>query len=68
MPTETAGKINHNFPFKSNTLIFDEFLTTAKENKIHGDQRGKNLSICPLVTQPQFGQNRPRSLLDIKKQ
>ena len=51
--TETAGKINHNYSIQNNTLIFDDFLTTAKENK-YRDQEVRIYLYLPIGTQLQF--------------
>ncbi|MDX1364818.1 MAG: PspC domain-containing protein [Arenibacter latericius] len=51
--TETAGKINYSYTLQDNTLILDDFLTTAKDNKYRDQQIRANL-LLPLGAQVKF--------------
>ncbi|MCM4169127.1 hypothetical protein KCTC52924_00106 [Arenibacter antarcticus] len=51
--TETADKVNYSYIIKDNTLLLDDFLTTAKENKYRDQEVRINLAI-PMGTKVQF--------------
>ncbi|MCM4153483.1 PspC domain-containing protein [Arenibacter sp. N53] len=51
--TETAGKINYDYAIQDNTLIFDDFLTTAKENK-YRDQEVRIYLYLPIGAKIKF--------------
>jgi phage shock protein PspC (stress-responsive transcriptional regulator) len=51
--TETAGKINYNYTVQGNTILLDDFLSTAKENKFR-DQDVRVYVYLPMGTKVEF--------------
>tara|TARA_R110002049_G_scaffold285112_1_gene465863 strand:+ start:343 stop:2109 length:1767 start_codon:yes stop_codon:yes gene_type:complete len=47
--TETADKVNYNYDVQGNTLLLDDFLTTAKDNK-YRDQEVRIVLYVPVGT------------------
>ena len=47
--TETADKVNYNYDLRGNTLLLDDFLTTAKDNK-YRDQEVRIVLYVPVGT------------------
>lgn len=54
--TETAGKINYNYVVQGNTILLDDFLSTAKENKFR-DQDVRVYIYLPVGTKVEFGKS-----------
>ncbi|MEZ4970676.1 MAG: PspC domain-containing protein [Flavobacteriaceae bacterium] len=54
--TETAGKINYNYTVQGNTVLLDDFLSTAKENKFR-DQDVRVYLYLPMGTEVEFGKS-----------